>query len=122
MLGSSTDITKKCRNSKGDTDEHADKNGSTLIHDIVNKTKEITNKNKETSDQISDIYSDSYPKKQLSLKRQKTSELIANSQGFFVPSIDEFGGYSSRLRIPEIVGEVDPIKDAEVKTKKQTKK
>lgn len=37
----------------------------------------------------------------LSLKRQKTSELLASSSGFYVPAIDEFGGYSSRLRIPE---------------------
>jgi len=39
----------------------------------------------------------------LSLKRQRTSELLAASQGFFVPAIDEFGGYSSRLRIPEML-------------------
>jgi len=40
----------------------------------------------------------------LSLKRQKTSELLAQGgQSFFVPAIDEFGGYSSRLRIPEVI-------------------
>ncbi len=39
----------------------------------------------------------------LSLKRQQTSELLAAGQNFFVPAIDEFGGYSSRLRIPEII-------------------
>lgn len=37
----------------------------------------------------------------LSLKRQKTSELLASGSGFYVPAIDEFGGYSSRLRIPD---------------------
>ena len=41
----------------------------------------------------------------LVLKRQKTSELFNSSSSFFVPAIDEFGGYSSRLRIPEIVTE-----------------
>jgi len=39
----------------------------------------------------------------LSLKRQRTSELLAATPGFFVPAIDEFGGYSSRLRIPEML-------------------
>ena len=29
--------------------------------------------------------------------------MIASGQGFLVPAIDEFGGYSSRLRIPEIL-------------------
>ena len=41
----------------------------------------------------------------LVLKRQKTSELFNSSSSFFVPAIDEFGGYSSRLRLPEIVTE-----------------
>lgn len=43
----------------------------------------------------------------LSLKRQQTSELLAASQNFFVPAIDEFGGYSSRLRIPEAMAKVE---------------
>jgi len=38
----------------------------------------------------------------LSLKRQRTSEAILATQDFYVPAIDEFGGYSSRLRIPDV--------------------
>lgn len=56
----------------------------------------------------------------LSLKRQQTSELLAASQNFFVPAIDEFGGYSSRLRIPEAMANVEKenlIKDLKNKSK-----
>ena len=43
------------------------------------------------------------PTQTLSLKRQRTSEVLLANQDFYVPAIDEFGGYSSRLRIPELM-------------------
>lgn len=56
----------------------------------------------------------------LYLNRQQTSELLAASQNFFVPAIDEFGGYSSRLRIPEAMANVEKdnlVKDLKNKSK-----
>ena len=44
-------------------------------------------------------------KKELRVTKERASEemaALAGPEGFLVPAIDEFGGYSSRLRIPEV--------------------
>ena len=131
---SSNVLTTDTKNSQQAAFETSDRDMSKSGEEAIeNHNKKIESRLQPISDQpeiattanhfyskICESESAAKPFDGLYLNRQQTSELLAASQNFFVPAIDEFGGYSSRLRIPEAMANVEKdnlVKDLKNKSK-----